>query len=49
MHLSFKRIILAGLLTFTSLHSYASRIVTDQIGRQVKIPDKIDRVVVLQH
>lgn len=49
MHISFKRIILAGLLTFASLHSYASRVVTDQIGRQVTIPDKIDRVVVLQH
>ncbi|MDI9223962.1 ABC transporter substrate-binding protein [Pantoea sp. EA-12] len=43
------RLILAGLLTFTSLHSYASRVVTDQIGREVTIPDQVDRVVVLQH
>ncbi|WP_230479503.1 ABC transporter substrate-binding protein [Izhakiella capsodis] len=27
----------------------ASRVITDQIGRQVTIPDKVDRVVVLQH
>ena len=49
MKMTYGRLILAGLLTFTSLHSYASRVVTDQIGRQVTIPDEVDRVVVLQH
>lgn len=29
--------------------SYADRQVTDQLGRQVTIPDQVDRVVVLQH
>ncbi|WP_369937223.1 ABC transporter substrate-binding protein [Mangrovibacter phragmitis] len=33
-------------LTFTA---QASRTVTDQLGRQVTIPDQVDRVVVLQH
>ncbi len=49
MNRTFNRLILAGLLSITSLHSYASRVVTDQIGRQVTIPDRVDRVVVLQH
>ncbi|QKJ88338.1 ABC transporter, solute-binding protein [Paramixta manurensis] len=35
-----------GLVSFSSL---ASRQVTDQLGRQVTIPDHVDRVVVLQH
>lgn len=29
--------------------SQASRLITDQIGRQVTLPDEVDRVVVLQH
>jgi iron complex transport system substrate-binding protein len=29
--------------------AWADRIVTDQIGRQVHIPDTVDRVVILQH
>lgn len=40
---------LAGIVTLTALNSYASRVVTDQIGRTVTIPDRVDRVVVLQH
>ncbi|MGE9551406.1 ABC transporter substrate-binding protein [Erwinia amylovora] len=35
-----------GLLPFSS---HADRQVTDQLGRQVTIPDHVDRVVVLQH
>jgi len=35
------------LCTMTS--ALASRVVTDQLGRQVTIPDNVDRVVVLQH
>ncbi|MDU6435368.1 MAG: ABC transporter substrate-binding protein [Pantoea sp.] len=27
----------------------ASRVITDQLGRQVTLPDRVDRVVVLQH
>ena len=49
MNTTINRLILAGLLTFTSLNTFASRVVTDQIGRQVTIPDQVDRVVVLQH
>ena len=49
MNSLFSRLIVAGVLTFTSLPSDASRVVTDQIGRQVTIPDRVDRVVVLQH
>ncbi len=35
-----------GLLAFSA---FADRQVTDQLGRQVTLPDRIDRVVVLQH
>lgn len=41
-----------SLLIFSYLlpfFSYADRQVTDQLGRQVRIPDRVDRVVVLQH
>lgn len=38
-----------GLLIFLPLSSHASRQITDQIGRQVTIPDHVDRIVVLQH
>lgn len=38
--------VLLGLLPFSS---QAARQVTDQLGRQVTIPDRVDRVVVLQH
>ncbi|CAM3664545.1 ABC transporter substrate-binding protein [Rahnella bruchi] len=41
---------LIGLaLSFVSPSALASRQITDQLGRQVTIPDKVDRVVVLQH
>lgn len=37
------------LLISLPLFSQAARQITDQIGRQVTIPDEVDRVVVLQH
>jgi iron complex transport system substrate-binding protein len=41
---------LLGLaLSFASHSALASRQITDQLGRQVTIPDNVDRVVVLQH
>lgn len=41
---------LLGLaLSFASPSALASRQITDQLGRQVTIPDNVDRVVVLQH
>ena len=36
-------------LTLLSLYAHADREVTDQLGRKVIIPDRVDRVVVLQH
>lgn len=38
---------LASLLFFSAAH--ADRTLTDQLGRQVTLPDRVDRVVVLQH
>ncbi|MEN4568746.1 ABC transporter substrate-binding protein [Pantoea agglomerans] len=38
-----------GLLILLPLFSQASRQITDQTGRQVTIPDRVDRIVVLQH
>ncbi|MGK3142320.1 ABC transporter substrate-binding protein [Pantoea sp. C2G6] len=38
-----------ALLILLPLTSQASRQITDQTGRQVTIPDRVDRVVVLQH
>lgn len=29
--------------------AWAERVVTDQIGREVQLPDRVDRVVILQH
>ncbi|BDH46033.1 ABC transporter substrate-binding protein [Salmonella enterica subsp. enterica serovar Choleraesuis] len=40
---------MAAALLFTAFHAHAERTITDQIGRQVTIPDRVDRVVVLQH
>ena len=43
-------LVLLGLaLSFASPSALASRQITDQLGRQVTIPDNVDRVVVLQH
>lgn len=42
--------LLLGLaLSFSSQSALASRQITDQLGRQVTIPDQVNRVVVLQH
>ncbi len=38
-----------SLLIYLPLSSEAARQITAQIGRQVTIPDEVDRVVVLQH
>ncbi|EIC86738.1 periplasmic binding protein [Serratia sp. M24T3] len=46
---TFKIVVLAGALSWCSFSALASRQVTDQLGRQVTIPDQVDRVVVLQH
>jgi iron complex transport system substrate-binding protein len=40
---------LTALLCSIPLCSQAARQVVDQLGRQVTIPDRVDRVVVLQH
>jgi len=46
---SFRVPALTALLCFVSFCSQAARQVVDQLGRQVTIPDRVDRVVVLQH
>ena len=47
---SFSSTALLGLvLSFASHSALASRQITDQLGRQVTLPDTVDRVVVLQH
>lgn len=48
LKLSYAAIAGASLL-FVSFSSLADRTVTDQLGRQVTIPDRVNRVVVLQH
>jgi len=45
----FRQFCTLGLLVLLPLSSQASRQITDQIGRQVTLPDRVDRVVVLQH
>ncbi|PIJ48587.1 hypothetical protein BL250_06760 [Erwinia sp. OLTSP20] len=42
-------LLLAAFVLGFNASAEASRQITDQIGRQVTIPDKVDRVVVLQH
>lgn len=42
-------LLLGLVLSFSSQSALASRQITDQLGRQVTIPDQVDRVVVLQH
>ncbi len=46
---AFKTTAFAALLALVPFCSQASRQVTDQLGRQVTIPDRVNRVVVLQH
>lgn len=49
MYRPLNRLLLAMLLASASLSCFASREVTDQLGRRVTLPDEVDRVVVLQH
>ncbi|WP_409049255.1 ABC transporter substrate-binding protein [Enterobacter sp. R1(2018)] len=44
-----RRLLIGALLLISPLAALANRVVTDQLGRQVTIPDRVDRVVVLQH
>lgn len=46
---AFKTAAFTALLVLAPFCSQAARQVTDQSGRQVTIPDRVDRVVVLQH
>ena len=46
---SLRQLSLLALLFSLPFMAQADRIFTDQIGRQVTVPDKVDRVVVLQH
>jgi len=41
--------LLLAAAALSPFSSYADRQVVDQLGRQVTIPDRVDRVVVLQH
>lgn len=49
MNTTFKSTALAVLLLLWSGLAQADRTLTDQLGRQVKVPDIVNRVVVLQH
>jgi iron complex transport system substrate-binding protein len=42
-------LLLGLVLSFSPQSALASRQITDQLGRQVTLPDQVDRVVVLQH
>ncbi|MGD8205529.1 ABC transporter substrate-binding protein [Pantoea sp. FN0305] len=44
-----KIISLLFCLVLPSLYAHADREITDQLGRKVIIPDRVDRIVVLQH
>lgn len=46
---AFKTAAFTTLLVLAPFCSQAARQVTDQLGRQITIPDRVDRVVVLQH
>ena len=43
------RLILAAVVGVFSVSAFADRVITDQLERQVTIPDHINRAVVLQH
>lgn len=45
----FQWLVLGAALSLPTFPSLAARQITDQLGRQVTIPDQVDRVVVLQH
>ena len=42
-------LMLAALVGVFSTSAFADRVITDQLDRQVTIPDHINRAVVLQH
>lgn len=44
-----RNIVLVLASMFFALNAQADRIITDQLGRQVTIPDHVEKVVVLQH
>ena len=44
-----RNIVLVFASMFFALNAQADRIITDQLGRQVTIPDHVEKVVVLQH
>ncbi|WP_202305003.1 ABC transporter substrate-binding protein [Dryocola clanedunensis] len=44
-----RSIALACATLFLAFSAHADRVITDQLGRQVTLPDHVDRVVVLQH
>ncbi len=46
---TFNILMLGAVLSMSSFGAIASRQITDQLGRQITIPDQVDRVVVLQH
>ncbi|OOF59078.1 ABC transporter substrate-binding protein [Rodentibacter myodis] len=47
--MKFNQLLLTALLGTVSLSALADRVITDQLDRQVTIPDHIQRAVVLQH
>lgn len=47
--MKFNRLFAAALFGIFSTSALADRVVTDQLDRQVTIPDHIQRAVVLQH
>jgi iron complex transport system substrate-binding protein len=47
--MKFNRLFVAALFGIFSTSALADRVVTDQLDRQVTIPDYIQRAVVLQH
>ncbi|MEG8136138.1 ABC transporter substrate-binding protein [Escherichia marmotae] len=49
MKINNKLFLLMIFLLSLSFTTQAERTFTDQIGREVKVPDKVDRIVVLQH
>ncbi|HFU1033279.1 TPA: ABC transporter substrate-binding protein [Escherichia coli] len=49
MKINNKFFLLLIFLLSLSFTTQAERTFTDQIGREVKVPDKVDRIVVLQH
>ncbi|HIF9543597.1 TPA: hypothetical protein ACX6S1_003888, partial [Photobacterium damselae] len=49
LHYYILHITISLFLLINSPSSYAARLITDQLGRTVEIPENVDRVVVLQH